>query len=103
MLDCQYGCHYYKEKKPTSTRQRFQGTKKVGCQAKIKIKKFSTYPDYKIILEQMKGKSQREIQQLQKGRLEELKSALKQPTPNVQVIQGVNAINRRSQWTSSRN
>ena len=43
VLDCQYGCHYYKEKEQ-NRRQRFQGTKKVGCQAKVKIKKFSTYP-----------------------------------------------------------
>ena len=58
----------------------------MGCQAKIKIKKFSTYPDYKITPEQTKGKSQREIQQFQKGRLEDLKSALKQTKPDVQVV-----------------
>ena len=58
----------------------------MGCQAKIKTKKFSTYPDYKITLEQTKGKSQREIQQLQKGRLEDLKSALKQTKPDVRVV-----------------
>ena len=58
----------------------------MGCQAKIKIKKFSTYPEFKLTPEQTKGKSQREIQQLQKGRLEDLKSALKQTPPDVQVV-----------------
>ena len=58
ILDCQYGCHYYKEKKP-SKRQRFQGTKKVGCQAKIKIKKFSIYPEFKITPEDTRKKSTR--------------------------------------------
>ena len=55
----------------------------MGCQAKIKIKKFSTYPVYKITPEQTKGKSQWEIQQFQKGCLENLKSALKQTKPDV--------------------
>ena len=77
VLDCRYGKHYYKEKESIGKQQRFQGTKKVGCQAKIEIKKISTYPEFKLTPEQTKGKSQREKQQLQKGRLEDLKSTLK--------------------------
>ena len=85
VLDCQYGCHYYKEKEQNK-RQRFQGTKKVGCQAKVKITKFSTYPEFKLTKEDTKGKSQQEIQQLQKVHLEDLKSALKQETPAIQGV-----------------
>ena len=59
--------------------------KKVGCQAKIKTKKFSIYPEFKITPEDTRGKSQGEIQQIQKARLEDLRLALKQATPTVQV------------------
>ena len=64
----------------------FKAPKKWVVRQKVKIKKFSTYPEFKLTKEDTNGKSQREIQQLQKARLEDLKSALKQETPAIQVV-----------------
>ena len=75
ILDCQYGKHYYKEKTKSHNKQQwFQGIKKIGCQAKIKIKTFHLYPEYKLTSE--KGKSQKEM--LQNSTLEALRTALQQ-------------------------
>ena len=51
--------------------------------SKIKIKTFNLYPEYKITSE--KGKSQKEIQQLQNSTLEALRTALQKQTPDIQV------------------
>lgn len=60
ILDCQYGKHYYKEKSAgNSKRQRFQGTKKIGCQARIKIKTFHLYPEYRITVDENKTHKER--------------------------------------------
>ena len=49
------------------------------------VSQFSIYPEFKITPEDTRGKSQREIQQIQKARLEDLRLALKQTPPTVQV------------------
>ena len=60
ILDCQYGKHYYKKKSAgNSKRQRFQGTKKIGCQARIKIKTFHLYPEYRITVDENKTHKER--------------------------------------------
>ena len=51
ILDCQYGCHYFKKRDPVvdkPKRLRLQGTRKVGCLAKIIVKKYAIYPEYKL-------------------------------------------------------
>ncbi len=47
-LDCQFGHHYYKEKKHKSSRILVQGSRKIGCHAHITIKKCIEYPEYKV-------------------------------------------------------
>ena len=37
-MDCQYGHHYFLKKQGKNKQVRLQDTKKIGCQAKIKIK-----------------------------------------------------------------
>ena len=84
ILDCQYGKHYYKEKSAgNSKRQRFQGTKKIGCQAKIKIKTFHLYPEYRITVDE--NKTHKERQQIQNSTLESLRTVLQKQTSGVQV------------------
>ena len=84
MLDCQYGKHYYKEKSVVcSKRQRFQGTKKIGCQAKIKIKTFYLYPQYKLIVDT--SKTHKERQQAQNSTIESLRAAVQKQSSDVHV------------------
>ena len=45
ILDCQYGEHYFKKREKGSKTLRLQGSRKIGCQAKIRIKCYTTYPD----------------------------------------------------------
>ncbi len=45
-LDCQYGQHYFHKRESKSNRLRLQGTRKIGCQATIRIKTFTLYTDY---------------------------------------------------------
>ena len=46
ILDCQYGEHYFKKREKGSKTLRLQGSRKIGCQAKIRIKCYTTYPDF---------------------------------------------------------
>lgn len=46
-LECHYGPHYYKERPQKSHRLQLQGSRKIGCNAHIMIKKCATYPQYK--------------------------------------------------------
>ena len=85
ILDCQYGSHYYQQKEITKKRQRFQGSRKVGCQAKIKIKRINLYTGFKITSEQKRGRTWRELQDLQKLCINNLRLALKQDPSAVEV------------------
>lgn len=86
LLDCQYGKHYYKEKcKEKSGRLRLQGTRKIGCQATIKVKKFNLYPDFKISGD-LKDKTWRERQAIQTSQIQCLREALKKDASSVAVL-----------------
>ena len=82
ILDCQHGSHYYgtKENKGKRKQLRLQGTKKVGCSAKIKIKKYVIYKEYSlpkdILVRDARGRKR-----LQENKLEELKAALQSNKP----------------------
>ena len=47
-LHCQFGQHYYKEKKATSDFMKLQGTRKIGCPAHLNIHTIQLFPDFKI-------------------------------------------------------
>ena len=49
-LDCQYGEHYWKKKAKKTNKLKIQGTRKIGCPAKLKTFTYVLYPDYKISL-----------------------------------------------------
>ena len=66
-----------------SKRQWFQGMKKIGCQAKIQIKTFHLYPEYRIVVNE--SKSHKERQQIQNSTLESLRTTLQKQTSDVQV------------------
>ena len=86
ILDCQYGVHYYKKScndaKPA--RLRLQGTRKIGCLAKITTKKYAIYPEYKIN-EDIIGTS-REVKQRKKETLEGLRTLLCSDTSTVKTL-----------------
>ena len=46
ILDCQYGERYFKKRENGSKTLQLQGTRKIGCQAKIRTKCYTTYPDH---------------------------------------------------------
>ena len=46
-LECHFGSHYFKEKPQNSHRLQLQGSRKIGCNAHIMIKKCAIYPQYK--------------------------------------------------------
>ena len=48
ILDCQYGQHYFKKREKGNKIMRLQGSRKIGCQAKIRIKCCKIYPDYAV-------------------------------------------------------
>ena len=77
ILDCQYGPHYFKQRTPVSDkpkRLRLQGTRKIGCLAKINIKKYVLYPEYKI--KKDLSATTREMKQRKQDTLEALKNSL---------------------------
>ena len=48
-LDCHFGPHYYQECKPKSHRVFLQGTRKIGCNARIIIKKCKLFPEFEAL------------------------------------------------------
>ena len=46
--DCQFGRHYFKKRKRTSSRVYLQGTRKVNCPAHIEIYEYKYYPKYAV-------------------------------------------------------
>ena len=52
-MDCQFGQHYYKEKKSKSTRVCVQGTRKMGCKAHIVIREHILYPEFNVPVENL--------------------------------------------------
>ena len=48
-LDCQFGAHYYREKKSKgSLKMHLQGSRKKGCAAHMSIKYIDLFPDYAV-------------------------------------------------------
>ena len=48
VLDCQFWEKYYKEKPKQGKKVWLQGTRKMGCMARIEVKGFTLYPEYGI-------------------------------------------------------
>jgi len=63
ILDCQYGKHYFNKRENGNKRLWLQGSRKTGCQANIKIKSYTTYPDY--VLPDTTNMTTRQVKQAQ--------------------------------------
>ena len=74
ILDCQYGEHYFKKREKGSKTLRLQGSRKIGCQAKIRIKCYTTYPDH--ALPDTTNMTSRQAKQTQQNALDKLRKAL---------------------------
>lgn len=91
-LDCQYGKHYFKQKKQNSEstkapRLRLQGTRKIGCMASVTVKTYLLYPQYTLKGQKDKNMSTRKMKKLQEEMLSKLRDALKTDASKVEVIQ----------------
>ena len=62
-MDCQYGHHYFLKKQGKNKQVRLQDTKKIGCQAKIKIKSFTLYPKYSLPKQSLSSRQQKQLQE----------------------------------------
>ena len=62
-MDCQYGHHYFLKKQGKNKQVRLQDTKKIGCQAKIKIKSFTLYPEYSLPKQSLSSRQQKQLQE----------------------------------------
>ena len=94
ILHCQYGQHYFKKRIPLSEhnpqdkrskRLRLQGTRKIGCSAKVCIKKYALYPEYKVLDDSTSGTT-REIKQRKQDTLSALKCSLSTDFSNVKTL-----------------
>ena len=74
ILDCQYGKHYFNKRENGNKRLRLQGSRKIGCQAKIKIKSYTTYPDY--VVPNTTNMTSRQAKQAQQTALDKLRKAI---------------------------
>ena len=68
-LDCQFGEHYFKERVRKNTKRIIlQGTRKIGCLAKVIVKQLNLFPEYSIsanLLNKKQLRNEREKQLLQ--------------------------------------
>ena len=49
VMDCQHGQKYYKKSRSSAQKRlRLQGTRKIGCQAKIHVKKYTVHPEFAV-------------------------------------------------------
>lgn len=73
--ECQFGPHYFKRRKRTSSRVYIQGTRKHGCPAVINICEYKFYPQYALSEEEAKltGKN---LRLAREKKLKNLKDAL---------------------------
>ena len=63
IMDCQYGHHYFLKKQGKHKQLRLQDTKKVGCQAIIKIKSFTLHPEYSLPKQSLSSRQQKQLQE----------------------------------------
>lgn len=76
-LDCQFGSHYYKEKRnDRSKRTCLQGTRKIGCKAHITVHVITLYPDFCITKREISSVSCRGLKELKKQKISQLRDAL---------------------------
>ena len=60
LLDCQYGEHYWKEKKEKENKKKrlkLQGSRKIGCHAHIRTHTYTLYPDFQLSPDESHGVS----------------------------------------------
>ena len=81
-LDCHFGPHYYQEYKPKSHRVFLQGTRKIGCNARIIIKKCKLFPEFEALPTE-KSTSLRTIKEMT---MKKLKQKLTEAPETVQTV-----------------
>ena len=88
VLDCQYGEHYWKEKKGKENqkkRLKLQGSRKIGCHAHIRTHTYTLYPDFQLSPDESQGVSKHKLRQLKEEKLRAAREAI--ATGGVKTIQ----------------
>lgn len=79
--ECQFGPHYFKKRKRTSSRIYLQGTRKLGCHAHIDVCEYRLYPEYALSATETKCLKSKQLRQLRESKLHALKQALEEGKP----------------------
>lgn len=76
-LDCQFGAHYYKEKKSKgSLKVHLQGSRKKGCAAHMSIKHITLFPEYAVPSQLAFNLSKKELREERESKMTQLKQDL---------------------------
>lgn len=76
-LDCQFGAHYYREKKSKgSLKMHLQGSRKKGCAAHMSIKHIALFPDYAVPSQLAQNLSKKELRKERESKMTQLKQDL---------------------------
>ena len=76
-LDCQFGAHYYKEKKSKgSLKVHLQGSRKKGCAAHMSIKHITLFPEYAVPSQLAFNFSKKELRKERESKMTQLKQDL---------------------------
>lgn len=70
---CQFGKHYYKEKKPTSDRVKLQGTRKIGCPAHLHVHTIQLFPEFSISVDDLSRLGVRKLKEIKSKKLANLR------------------------------
>ena len=83
-LECQFGPHYYKEKTPKGARVHLQGSRKIGCNSHIVVKRCTLYQQYKTTDDELQQSSIRTLKEkkmnLLKDKLDDSSAAVETKT-----------------------
>ena len=88
ILDCQYGVHYWKEKKEKESKKKrlkLQGSRKIGCHAHIRIHAYTLYPDFQLSPDESQGVSKYKLRQIKEEKLQAARETI--ATGGVKTVQ----------------
>jgi len=76
LLDCQYGPHYWKEKKKKNKQLRLQSSRKKGCCAHIKLRYYTVHKEYQLCDTGASTMNSRQLRNKKENVLKELRGRI---------------------------
>ena len=74
IMECQYGPHYWKDRETKMKRLQLQGSRKLGCQAYIKVRYYTVYSNYQVCDAALMTK--RQLRDLKEEKLSQLRKEI---------------------------